>query len=330
MVSLIKVKASYLEQLLQSKNPNTEEILKYFDLVESSPFNLDLKLKENIEIIPDEGEALSLGAKDWALNFLNNRSRKKRHKRYYEFTSLHPETPRIVSEGDSWFQHPLVEDIIDHLLSYYPIFSLGAGGDTLRNMHRKAEIERAIKAIQPDFLLLSGGGNDILGEQFYYYLNDYSAGFPPGQNPGRFLNERFATELENLSKIYLDICSSLTALFPNLKIITHGYDNIIPNNPNVPKKWYLSTDKSWLGDPMEKRGITNQEDKEAIIRYILTIFNRNLMSAEKKLKNVFHLDLRDTVQAHQWEDEIHPNKDGFQNIALIFKEKIRTLTNIEV
>ena len=72
---------------------------------------------------------------------------------------------RIVSEGDSWFQYPfLLDDVIDQLFDQFAIFSLDAAGDLLQDMKKQDELSGAITAEQPQVVLLSGGGNDLLGD----------------------------------------------------------------------------------------------------------------------------------------------------------------------
>ena len=39
-----------------------------------------------------------------------------------------PTRPTIVSEGDSWFQHPLVNDTIDYVSRFYHVYCLSAAG----------------------------------------------------------------------------------------------------------------------------------------------------------------------------------------------------------
>ena len=71
---------------------------------------------------------------------------------------------RFVSEGDSWFQYPLVlRDIIDWLSDDYAILDFAAAGDTLANMKRGIlDIVDALKREKSHGFLLSGGGNDLL------------------------------------------------------------------------------------------------------------------------------------------------------------------------
>ena len=318
----IKVTASYLQKLWESEHPDEEELQKYFDVDYTNPFASELKLKQNVQIVDESDAVQDLGL---ALDLFNWRSRKKRKQRYEEFIRLHSHTPRIVSEGDSWFQHPLVTDTIDHLLKYYPVFSIGAAGDTLRNMHHKGEWLKSIQKIKPNLFLLSAGGNDILGEQFKDFLVEYTNGHAPGEHPERFMNQRFHDELETLKKIYTDVFETLKGENPDLPVIVHGYDYVIPNNPNVPGKWYQSKDKSWLGDYMIKKGIVDIKDKQSIIAYVLNLFNNHLSNLDDMFSQVHYVDLRHTIREDQWHDEIHPNRDGYQQVALKIREKIREI-----
>ena len=147
-----------------------------------------------MEII-DDNDMVSMGGiiTQKITDALNWNSRKGRYQKYKRFKRQNPTHAKIVSEGDSWFQHPLVFDVIDHLLDWFPIYSLGAGGDTLRNMHTKpGRLLKAINQESPSILLISAGGNDILGDpQFGGFLNEYTPGFKEGENPERFLNEKF-------------------------------------------------------------------------------------------------------------------------------------------
>ncbi len=323
MSTKITVKLSYLRQLLEAKEPNQKELHKFFLILDDEPFSQNLRLREEIEVIDDLDagyieQSLGLDVANWF-------ARQKRWEQFKDIVEKKPDHPILISEGDSWFQHPMVEDTIDHLLKRYPIYSIGAAGDTLRNMHAEPEFEAAVEEYDPKIFLISGGGNDVLGEQFYDFLTDYTDGFEPGENPSRFLAATFFKELKSIRDIYNDLFFTLTRSYSELHVIVHSYDHIIPHNPNVPWKWHQGKTKSWLGDPMVKRKIKIQADKEAIVRYVLEQFNNMLIEliSEKGYDGrIHHLDVRGTISKHQWYDEIHPNQKGYQNVSLKFKAKI--------
>ena len=66
------------------------------------------------------------------------------------------------------FQYPLLlKDTIDQLIDrdnfQYAIYGLSEAGDLLSNIVREDEISEAIERENPDVLLISGGGNDMVG-----------------------------------------------------------------------------------------------------------------------------------------------------------------------
>ena len=96
----------------------------------------------------------------------------------------------------------------------------------------------------------------------------------------------FFKELTALENLYRDLIQALHLNHPNLDIIVHGYDYIIPNNPNVEWTWYQKSDKSWLGNPMVSKNIRGQKDKQAVINYIIDLFNEMLSNISKEIGKV--------------------------------------------
>jgi lysophospholipase L1-like esterase len=240
-----------------------------------------------------------------------------------------PDRIKIVSEGDSWFQHPLVLDIIDHLHRVFNIYCVAAAGDTLRNyfsdQHKRgAYYLDAIENHQPEFFLISGGGNDILGSQFRTYLTDTpDNNKPEGTEPGRFVKDELFKEIDTLMELYYTTFLNLQTTHPNLQIIVHGYDYPIKLN---------DAKKGWLGRYMIEKGINRPGDRQAIIHLIMDEFNKRLEATAAKFPNtVTYIDVRNIVRYNeqekvdQWYDEIHPNHDGFQQIAMKFIQAISRL-----
>lgn len=117
-------------------------------------------LKINWELVEDGN---SEG--DVALGFLNGVSRWRRQMRYRRKILGGWKGLKIVSEGDSWFQYPLLlDDVIDQIFERYAIYSLGSAGDHIADMIAKDEFTAAIRSEEPDVFLISGGGNDLVGD----------------------------------------------------------------------------------------------------------------------------------------------------------------------
>lgn len=306
----IQVTEEQLVELLADENPKIEELEKYFLIDRSQPFSYDLELRPQVKVVdPEDTEAFGL-VSDAGIGIANYLARRSRRKRYEKNLTDHPERKRIVSEGDSWFQHPLVKDTIDHLFNHYNVLSLGAAGDLLTSMFQRAEYRNAIGHENPDFFLISGGGNDMMGGQFGDYLKDAPQ---PGSDPGRFLNQRFHDKLENLLRVYDTMFRQLGNEFPSLPVVCHGYDYVRPGD---------GKDGKWLGRPLEDHGITDEAEKRAVVGHIIDLFNERLGNLATSHANVVHVDARNRVSADQWYDEIHPNDLGFQQVALEFMTKL--------
>ncbi|GAB3222301.1 caspase family protein [Spirosoma arcticum] len=259
-------------------------------------------------------------AKLWVANTI---ARKLRNRQYFQTIKQHPSRPRLVAEGDSWFQYPLlVRELIDHLSGVYPIYCVSAAGDTLRNMGQKPNFLDAIEEQNPAIFLMSAGGNDILGEQFRDFLETT---FNQQPAPLRYLKNNLIQELDQLQTIYQSIFQTLEQRFPQLPVIIHGYDYIIPVDTTLqPKK------ESWLGKYMIERGIEPQSERETVIQFILDEFNKRQQEAAAQFNNVFYIDLRGTIKRTNrvdecWHDEIHPNDKGYQLLAAPFIQQINQI-----
>jgi lysophospholipase L1-like esterase len=245
-------------------------------------------------------------------------SRQWRHMVYREMVKRYPDRPRMVSEGDSWFQYPdpRLLDIIDYLLDEYPVYSLDAAGDQLQSYAKEAEYLRALKEIQPQFLILSGGGNDIMGSQFKDFLHANVSSKGDGKNPERFLNEAFSKKIKSLGDTYREIFKRIGKQSPKLHILIHGYDYLESGKKN---------NEPWLGGPMKAKGIQHLSDRQAVLNHIINTFNELLSQLDQEFKQVHYINLRGTMKGQSWHDEIHPTSAGFRVLAAKFKAKIEEL-----
>lgn len=284
-------------------------------LMDSQPFGGgESVLKEGIQWKETEKERGLLY--NLKLKLANGFSKKIRHKRYKKIRAERPHLPVIVSEGDSWFQypHPALKEIIDHLMNHFAVRSLGAGGDTLVNYFREGELFKVLEEEQPQFLLLSGGGNDILGEAVKKLIADHiSEDEPEGKNAGRFLNEKFDHKIEQICKIYKTIFDRIKKDYPDLQVICHGYDYILPN-----------PEKGWFAKHIKDK-IKRPGDQKALADFLIDSFNDEVIKVANIYPNVHFLDNRNVVRPHLWQDEIHPNSTGFLDVALKFHQKINEL-----
>ncbi|MFN8349360.1 MAG: caspase family protein [Spirosomataceae bacterium] len=309
------IRESELEAMLQDENLAEYALGNYFDVVPQPDLQPEYKLKPDVQLRQGEAHLDEKGfIRDGLLASANKAARLVRNTRYRIRRLRFPNTPKIVSEGDSWFQHPLVIDTIDHLSKIYAIYCVAAAGDTLKNYDAEGEWLEAVEEQQPRFFLISGGGNDVLGEQFRGHIKQ--GPHPTGLPAPAYLEASLIQELDSLKKIYRKMFHELFAVRPDIHVLCHGYDYITPLE---------STNKGWLGRYMIEKGMTDQADRKRVLAYIIDEFNTRVKDVAAEFPNVHYIDERKAVHDDQWYDEIHPNKFGFQTVAGRFMEKINTL-----
>ncbi|MGC1428092.1 MAG: trypsin-like peptidase domain-containing protein [Albidovulum sp.] len=306
-----KITLSDLRTMMMDDDIPDEDIAAYL----SEDTDLPAAFAPQIRINEDYVDAGGLEA-DVAMVAFNNWDKRRRQRRYRKKIDKGWQGLRIVSEGDSWFQYPfLLKDTIDHLFDEYAIYSLGAAGDLVSSMLAQDEIMGAIRAERPHVLLLSGGGNDLLGDgRLATALHPFAAGRPAADYP----NAQFAARLGEVLGIFRKIFTGITAEFPTLKILCHGYDYALPAKGR------------WLGKPMEKLGIKDTALQAAIVQVMIDRFNAGLVALAAEFPGqVFRVNCCGAVPAEEWRDELHPNRPGFARVAAKFRGLIDNLTQTD-
>ena len=247
----------------------------------------------------------------------NRISRWRRHRAYRR--KIRTWTgPKLVSEGDSWFQYPIIlDDVVDQLGAHYAIRSLGAAGDLISDMVAQDELIATIAAERPDAVILSGGGNDLLGDG---RLARALHPFDPALSPADYLTPDFETMLTTVIGLYRDILFRVARTFPGLPVFLHGYDHATPARGK------------WLGRPMEKLGILDGALQRKLVALIMDRFYAALTTTiqEPTLAGQVELiDCRGLVQG-EWHDELHPENSGYARVADRFHERITMRLAAEV
>jgi hypothetical protein len=307
------------------------------------------------------------GANEGIMGRLNRRSKRKRNKAYFRKIRkgfrADPVNKVILAEGDSWFEFPVfVKDIIDWLKKRkdYAIYSLAYGGDWLANIMYQGEYVEGLPIHDPDVFLISGGGNDMVGgnrlttmlvnpvknpdhlgqipiEYIDYVMhhtentaqaNEILEGKP-------FLTGEFTAFINVIRLQYELMFSNIFTKYPDLKIITHGYDYARPDNHIHfgfnPCHWHqpllnLATGTGkWLYQSFMLKGITNSELQRKIVKTIIFDFNEMLMKIATKpgYPNLYHIDCSGICTSrNDWYDELHPQSFVFKKIARKYQECI--------
>ncbi|MDX1477932.1 MAG: caspase family protein [Saprospiraceae bacterium] len=217
--------------------------------------------------------------------------------------------PVAIAEGDSWFLFPKpgVRDTLDYLMDVYHLLSLAAAGDEVINYIEQGDLLREVRTHRPDYVLISGGGNDILGAGVAKFLNkDVTAGTVAED----FVNEvEFNKQMDALVEAYRMFFREIKALQSDIVIFIHGYDYIRSDPPEDVIR------NGWVAKHMIAAGITDPAHRGLIITYIVDAFNTLMESLAGEHDHVRYVDHRGTVENYEWMDEIHPNNVGYRKVA---------------
>lgn len=286
-----------------------EEIAQYLVLDKNTGNAFSPRFIANPNLVEESGLEAA-----FALNAVNRLARSRRNRRYRRRIK-HWNGVRVVAEGDSWFQYPfLLRDTIDQLADLkhfqYAIYGLSEASDLLDNIIREDEISAAIERENPDVFLISAGGNDMIGNGRAANLVHKYATRRKAEN---YPNEHYDQFLLELDKLYRGLFTHLLTLRPHLKIVCHGYDNVIPQ------------DGPWLGKPLLSRGIKNKVLQRRIIAEMIRRFNTVMKKLAADFRgSVYYVDCQKLIGGvAMWHDELHPKNAGFFKVARKFDKMIK-------
>ena len=285
----------------------------YFDeIFEGTSYKLILKQNKN-----QTSEQATRATSNWLLKTMNRLYKSSRIRRFKR--QRKQGGPVVIAEGDSWFLFPKpgVRDTLDYIMDHYRVLSLAEAGDEIADYIKKPELLTSVIDHNPDFVLISGGGNDILGAQIQVLLKSNVA---TGAVATDFLKEDiFKEKLEGLRQGYLSFFEKIHVLKPDTKIFIHGYD-YIRSAPDA------KTIKSgWANRYMIAAGIHDAKHRETIIRHLVDTFNDMLKAFANEYDFVFYVNHRGSVLLNEWMDEIHPNNAGYEKVANNFLKAMRSV-----
>jgi hypothetical protein len=166
----------------------------------------------------------------------------------------------------------------------------------------------------PDAILVSAGGDDVVGDQFVIYL-DYGGG---GLNAGRFQGA-----LDSVQASYMDLFAFRDLFAPNVPIVGHCSDYALPNGVHP-----LCVQNSWLKPSLDFAGYDYTQGV-AIVKTMIDMFHNTLAALAATPANNFTLiDTRGTINPDAtspagWANEIHPRFAGFTALANLFLAALR-------
>jgi len=222
--------------------------------------------------------------------------------------------PRIVAEGDSWFEYPFNDDLIMILGEKYAIMSLAKAGDAWMDVYKENELFPAITHERPDIVMLSIGGNEVMG-QIETYLHPFELNRPAE----KYILPNFAKMLDWISSQYETTITQILA--QGAQVIMHGYDYPDARAPQTPGA-------QWIGPPMKNmRHIDGVGMWREIANIMVDRYNVMLdkLAAKPAFVGLAHyVDLRGVIgnrdfntgpDGDLWNDEIHGTAAGFGRLA---------------
>lgn len=246
----------------------------------------------------------------------------------------------LIAEGDSWFDYPFF-DTLERLEDKFGfvVESVAHKGDTLESMaydvSQTSRLARLFERLgqqgrRPRAILLSGGGNDIAGEEFAIMLNHANSGLPA-------LNERIADGLidQRLKAALVSVISAVTALSQRyfgriVPLVVHGYAHAVPDGRGyLGGAWVLPG--PWLKPGFTQKGYSELADNAKVVAALIDRFNAMLATLPglPSLGHVSYLDLRKVLGSSlgaykdSWGDELHPTKPGFEAVAAQFARVVK-------
>lgn len=255
---------------------------------------------------------------------------------YFAALKKFPKRKRALSIGDSWFRYPLrnYRDIqgllalpsrfglrVNFLDDSYP----GRDAGEVKGLYKRWL--RLARTLQEDFepldlILISLGGNDVIGLDFVRHLSDgtgydetpwaWSRTVPDAAR--RWINLRALDKtLTRTLDAYGKIISIKREYAPDAAVITHTYADVTPMDS--PYKFLTYRAGPWIYGPATKVGMPPADQKE-VVRWLLESFAGLLELLKCEECSITVLDTRKELEdPGLWDNEIHPKGPGFKRLT---------------
>jgi hypothetical protein len=247
------------------------------------------------------------------------------------------ENLRILAEGDSWFEYPLPvthgDGVIYQLQQMlgYQIANMAHHGlevEQMMGLSIRQEIITRLSdpRIRFDALLFSGGGNDIVGDQFCIWLKDS----PPVPPPAQMLDMNSVNSaLAILEAEYRELVDIRNQYSPQTVIFVHAYDF-----PPITGKGVCGAGP-WLKPSLDYAyrhlGVANPSpnDEFVVVKTLMQMFRATLdrVAADPTVDKFIVVPTQGTLtpDASDWQNEIHPSSTGFAKLAKKFQISLGTV-----
>jgi hypothetical protein len=247
----------------------------------------------------------------------------------------------LAAAGDSWFDYPLhdVLKLLEDLHGYNvestahkgdPIEKMAYTGGQLEDFARKLEKIKARGAV-PKAVLVSGGGDDVAGQEFGMLLNNAFSpisGWDSDVVEG-VLNQRILTAYIQFLMSITSLCQATFSV--TVPILMHGYDYPVPDGRGFLGGWPFPG--PWLDPGFREKNFDDLAQRVAMMQTLMDQFNDmvNSLPARAGFAHVRYIDLRGTLSNHLedykdwWANELHPTEKGFEAVTDRFAAELAKL-----
>jgi hypothetical protein len=263
----------------------------------------------------------------------------------------------LIAEGDSWFDYPGL-DVLGALSggrladgSRYKVYTAASAGDTVESMafdpnqrqgflRQFVNVADAGKKQDVKAILLSGGGNDIAGREFYMLLNNANSptgALSPLDGPvADAIIDRVARSLESLIGTAAQFSERVLGR-RDIPILIHGYGQAVPDGRPFLFGWPLPG--PWLQPGFAAKGYLREGDADAlekntqVVADLIDRFNNRIARIPAALSGVadvryvdvrpvMHNTVAGSVYKQDWANELHPRDAAFVRVAEAFHTAI--------
>lgn len=269
---------------------------------------------------------------------LDSRRQKKNELYLAKIESPGHQGPRLVAEGDSWFEYPFSQDIIMQLSAKYAVLGLAKAADSFEEVNAQNELMPTL-AHPPlgkpfHIVMLSLGGNEVMG-----HIEDFVLNFQLGRPDEDYVD--FAAFNPMLANVRAKLASIVKKIVDNgaQHVILHGYD--YPDARLPPDLGEPANGSQWIGPPLKvHRNIESLPTYRCAANMMLDRFNAMLQTFAQQPEHqgrVHYVSLLGTIgikdhhhdpvppQKSLWNDEIHGNDKGFARVAKKFEPVIDSI-----
>jgi hypothetical protein len=253
----------------------------------------------------------------------------KEIKAFNDGIAEHPNRPRVICFGDSWFNYPgALIDLHQQLKRqyrkafFYNESVIGRESSDIKNL--RPRLKNLLQDYQFDVMLLSMGGNDVVGSELreFVKLPDEPQNFGTrhwGRLPALVSKHvhlaSFESALRYIASDYQQLIDLRNLVAPDCEIVIHNYDYPWPNG----KPYKLLGKKfagPWIQPFMLEAGIKAFADQRLVCTWLIdqfTVVQKELASTNTGIRCVDSRNM--VIAAKDWDNEIHPKRAGFSRIA---------------